>query len=92
MLKTAFLPVHNWVKNVYSLCVNRGAPCDFVYTSSTLTPTSPIEIGVQPQTFTHFSTSFTPSLYTGFFAMFNLLMNHLYTLSTAPTITKTKEK
>ena len=92
MPKTTSLPVYNWVKNVYSLCVNRGATCDFTYTTPTLTHLTGATMGAQTQTFTHFSTSFTPSLYTAFFSNFNLLMSHLYTLSTAPIITKTKEK
>ena len=92
MHKTTPLPVYNWVKNVYSLCVNRGATCDFTYTTPTLTHLTGVTMGAQPQSFTHFSTSFTPSLYTAFFSNFNLLMNRLYTLSTAPIIKKMNKK
>lgn len=89
MRKATSLPVHNWVKNVYSLCVNRGVACDFLYTPSHPTSPKASEMSVKPQTFTHFPTSFTPPLPTAFFTQFNLLITYLYTLSTAPIITKT---
>ena len=92
MPKTLYSPVYNWVKNVYSVCVSRGVNSGFLYTASPLTYTNTRSMSVQPQTFTHFVTSFAPALPTAFFAQFNLLNTHLYTLSTGPTITKTKEK
>ena len=81
-----------WVKNVYSLGT------DGVVTraqSSTVTRTSLPKVTterVKPQTFTHFFSTFTPPLYTRIVRSLSLLFTHLYTVSTAPTITKTKEK
>lgn len=92
MLNSASLPVYNWVKNVYSLCVNRGVSGDSLYTLSYPPYANSPTMWVKPSIFTHFVASFTPTLYTAFFGKFNLLMTHLCTLSTAPTITKTKEK
>lgn len=88
MLKTTPLPVDNWVKNVYSLCVHRVLAC---VTSSTpltknhLPSTAPVHNSPQ---FTHFLTIFTPASYTAFFTHFNLLYTRLYTLSTVPINTK----
>ena len=92
MPKSLHSPVYNWVKNVYSLCANSAVNGDFLYTSSTTKAPSTQSVRVQLSIFTHFLASFTPSSYTAFFTQFNLLPIHLYTLSTAPIITKTKEK
>ena len=79
-----------WVKNVYSLCVVRGDICGYSYTGTNLPTQQTIKVVVQPQTYTHLTTSFAPSLYTAFFSHLHLLITHLYTLSTGPII-KTKE-
>lgn len=92
MLNSLYSPVYNWVKNVYSLCVSRGVSGDSLYTPFAMQTPYAQQIGVQPLTFTHFVASFAPVSYTAFFTQFNLLITHLCTLSTAPTITKTKEK
>lgn len=49
-------------------------------------------MAVKPQTYTHNPQSFSPYLYTRFLRLFHLLNDRLSTLSTPPTITKTKEK
>lgn len=72
-----------WVKNVYSLCVNSTLTMHSIYVQ-----TIP---SVQPAIFAHFvqdrpqqsSTYKTPHL--------SLIKSLFYTLSTIPTITKTKE-
>lgn len=79
-----------WVKNVYSLWVTGGVVCGYIYTGILTTLRLPTTMVVKPQPYTHLTTSFTPSLFTAFFRHFNLLITHLYTLSTVPTI-KTKE-
>lgn len=92
MLKTQENPLlTTWVKNVYSLWAKGGDICGYICTGihSLLHVTT--KMGVKPQSYTHLTTSFTPSLFTGFFIPFNLLITHLYTLSTAPII-KYKEE
>ncbi len=93
MLKfSTSLPVYNWVKNVYSLCIEGGVTCVSKFTGSRNSYTTHYTYRVQPTSYTHLSKFFTPALYTAFFRNFNLLNIHLYTLSTAPINTKTKEK
>lgn len=82
-------PVYNWVKNVYSLCVEGGKQCVLLLTPPTLQTTKTYNYRVQPQVFTHFLGSFTPASFTAFFRHFNLLNVRLYTLSTVPITTKT---
>ncbi len=91
MLKIAINPLlQPWVKNVYSLWVKGGALCGYLYTTISPQYTRKAVMGVKPQSYTHLTTSFTPSFFTVFFTNFNLLISYLYTLSTAPII-KTKE-
>jgi len=82
-------PVYNWVKNVYSLCVESGKQCVLLFTSPSLHSVQTPDYRVKPSLFTHFLASFTPSSYTAIFSNFNLLYTRLYTLSTVPIITKT---
>jgi hypothetical protein len=81
-----------WVKNVYTVGKPLGISSEDLYTggvySTINTPTS----RVKPSFFTHISNSFTPLLYTLFLPISHLLMDRLYTVSTAPTINKAKEK
>ncbi len=91
MPKSYTNPLHiTWVKNVYSLWVKGGDMCGYIYTGIHSALHANTNMGVKPQSYTHLTTSFTPSLFTAIFSTFNLLFTHLYTLSTAPTI-KTKE-
>lgn len=78
-----------WVKNVYSLCVERGYTCGSLYTDMRTTTTSTINMGVKPQSYTQLTTSFTPYIFTAIFSNLYLLIHHLYTVSTGPII-KTK--
>lgn len=80
-----------WVKNVYSLWVKGGDMCGYIYTCIHSVLHANIKMGVKPQSYTHLTTSFTPSLFTVFLHKFNLLITHLCTLSTAPII-KYKEE
>lgn len=89
MRKVASFPVHNWVKNVYSLCVDRGVRGGFLYTALPMTAFKALQMSVKPQTYTLFPPSFTPALPTAFFSHFNPLITLLCTLSTGPIITKT---
>ncbi len=75
-----------WVKNVYSLWLTSGDTCGYIYTAITPLVQSTHIIRVQLPLYTQLTTSFTPSLFTAFFRNFNLLIHHLYPLSTAPTI------
>lgn len=84
--------VYNWVKNVYSLCIDYGDRCVRVFTPLLASRGTYSEMGVKPQVFTHFLASFTPYSYTGFFRQSPLLISHLFTLSTPPITIKTKEK
>lgn len=81
-----------WVKNVYSLGIRSGERCGLLPTPLTLHHTVVTTPGVQllfiPQVFS----TFTLQLYTYISALFTLVKTYLYTVSTAPTITKTKEK
>lgn len=90
-MSSSTLP-QTWVKNVYSLCtlgVITGGQSSTVVGIQT---TSLKNVGVKPQTYTHETTDFSPYLYTRFLRIFNLLISRFSTLSTPPTITKTKEK
>lgn len=84
--------VYNWVKNVYSLCVegrvNRAQIYTLPYTHFSALPTT----RVKPSFFTKYSSGFTPHLYTLFLPKLPLIHSHLYTVSTAPIITRTKKK
>ena len=80
-----------WVKNVYSLRTAGGVTSDKTYTegySGAQITRSPVHkhphlSGLLP--------AFEPDLSTAIYRQFNLLINHLYPLSTVPTITETKE-
>lgn len=90
MRKTiTLLPVYNWVKNVYSLCVQRGYKGVYSFTPLPLFLPQTLHTRVKPLIYTHFLASFTPVSYTVFFSKLPLLTYHLFTLSTLPTITKT---
>lgn len=78
-----------WVKNVYSLCVESGIQCVRSYTGVYTSTISQPSTRVKPSVFTQLPTSFTPAQYTAFYRHFNLLINRLYTISTAPIINKT---
>lgn len=81
-----------WVKNVYSLgiqgVITRGQSSTATYPHLSIHK----NMGVKPLSYTHNPQSFSPYLYTRFLRRFNLLFSSLSTLSTPPTITKTKEK
>ena len=81
-------PVYNWVKNVYSLCVERRVTGARSYTGIGTSPTLPIKSSVQAASFTHSIPTFTPGMYTAFLTNFNQLITYFYTLSTPPIITK----
>ena len=92
MPKSYTSPLHiTWVKNVYSLWVKGGDMCGYIYTGIHSALHANTNMGVKPQSYTHLTTSFTPSLFTIFLRTFNLLIAHLCTLSTAPII-KYKEE
>lgn len=85
-------PLHQtWVKNVYSLWAKQVITCLHSYTphiqkgTHSSTPYAKLPIS------SHVIRIFTPYLYTRILRRFNLLYEHLYTLSTTPTINKTKE-
>lgn len=92
VLLLSFAP---WVKNVHSSWIARVYSYTTLYdlytdhTRSTLCIQKTL---VKVHSFTHVLDSFTPGLCTYFKTTFNLLMNHLCTLSTVPTNTKNKEK
>lgn len=80
-----------WVKNVYSLRIARGVTGGQTYTESCSdTQITPSPVYKHP-TLSRLLPAFEPSLSTTIFRQFNLLINHLYPLSTVPTITETKE-
>lgn len=81
-----------WVKNVYSLGKLQGITIGQLFTGGYTSLSTPSHIRVKPQLFNHFIDTFTPYLFTQYFKELNLLMGRLYTVSTAPTITKMKEK
>ncbi len=86
---------NTWVKNVHSLWFvgARLSPNPlFSYTGNTPKNPSTTNDRAKAQLLTNFVDTFTPALYTYFTRVFNLLGGHLYTLSTVPTIKKTKEK
>jgi len=91
VLRRTFLP-QAWVKNVYSLCVDGVVTRAQSYTGSVHNAIKTFTVRVQPIVITNSMDSFTPSLYTANFSIFNLLTGHLYTLSTVPTIKKIKKK
>ena len=79
-----------WVKNVHSLWVERGDTCGYLYTTVGTQLTASTATRVKPSTYTHSSPTYTPHIFTRYFTRFNLLIHHLYTVSTAPII-KTKK-
>ena len=92
---STLLPSLPWVKNVHSLWVEHVKlyTTDRVLYTATQTTIAIYQlILVKVQSLTQVLDSFAPSMYTSFIAHFNLLTGHLYTLSTAPTNSKTKEK
>jgi len=84
--------VYNWVKNVYSMCANSRVSRAQVYTPLHTHLTTLPKVRVKPSFFTKYSHSFTPHLYTLFLPKSPLIDTHLYTVSTAPIITRTKKK
>ena len=92
MPKSLHSPVYNWVKNVYSLCVENGDNRGLLFTPLYMSTLQTTYMRVKPQTSPHFFASFTPQYYTAFFSLLPLLFSQLYPLSTVPTITKTNEK
>ena len=86
--RTFITPVQNWVKNVYSMCVERRVTGARSYTGIGTSPTLPIKSSVQATSFTHSIPTFTPGMYTAFLTNFNQLITYFYTLSTPPIITK----
>lgn len=83
------LPVYNWVKNVYSLCIHHRDNRVNLYTALYPTIVIPQGMGVKLPLFTQVLASFTPQLYTRFFEILPLLIVQLFTLSTPPIISKT---
>lgn len=86
------IPVYNCIQYVYSLCAQAVETCGRLYTGIVQLPGTTHQLVGKPHSYTHFSRSFTPYLYTAYFRHINLLYTDLYPVSTAPTITKTKEK
>ncbi len=86
--RTFITPVQNWVKNVYSMCVQGRVTRVRSYTAIHQVIQTAVQNSVQQPTFTHFMPSFTPALYTPMFSVFNPLIVHFYTVSTPPIITK----
>ena len=87
-----FSASQTWVKNVYSLCVPGALSGEYLYTPSTTYLSLPTKLSVKPHFFTPFIDSFTPRSYTSFLTQLHPLIDHLYTLSTVPTIKKMKKK
>lgn len=83
--------VYNWVKIVNKLGVHSANSCGLIYTAEQLfNPNTPTNSEKLP-TFSLFNTVYSAQLSTTFLANFNLLIRHLYPLSTAPTITTTNK-
>lgn len=80
-----------WVKNVYSLRTANSIVC--VEPLISYTPITPAlaNICVQPSIYTQLKTTLLSVLSTQKMAISYLLKRYLYTVSTAPTITRTKE-
>ena len=90
-MRNTLLPIV-WVKNVYSLGIRWGERCGFLPTSLDIQPTTLRTTRVKPLHTPQVFGSFTPYLYTRIIAFLYLLVPYLYTVSTAPIITKTEEK
>ena len=88
VISSIFSTVYNWVKNVYSLCVERRVTGARSYTDVDASPTLPTKSSVQATSFTHSIPTFTPGVYTAFLTNFNQLITYFYTLSTPPINTK----
>ena len=80
-----------WVKNVYSLCVEGVINSANLSTTTHRLPSTNYRLRVQTASFTQTLDSFTPSLYTPKNSYLPDTTHQLYTLSTVPTIKKTKE-
>lgn len=80
-----------WVKNVYSLRIARGVTGGQTYTESVQNSQSALSPVHKHPTLSRLLPVFEPNLSTTISRQFNLLINHLYPLSTHPTITETKE-
>lgn len=81
-----------WVKNVYSLCVERVVNRAYSYTAYVYKSANPQNLRVQPSFFTHILDSFTPIVYTPIFASLPQVNTDFCTVSTVPTIKKMKKK
>lgn len=92
MLKISTTPLFlTWVKNVYSLCVDGRVTGAQSYTGSLTASLEVIHLSAQAPQSTNTINRFEPTLYTAFFSHLPDTTNHLSTLSTAPTIEKTKK-
>lgn len=80
-----------WVKNVYSLGTQTGTTSDDLYTPSVLRQQLTHQAVDNSRVTPLFVQVFASQLSTQKNHLFNLLNNHLYTLSTAPTNKKKKE-
>lgn len=81
-----------WVKNVYNLGTLTGKSGGIVSTHP-----SPLFVNPMSRVYTHWLfpaviLRLSPQLFTLFFQKSHPLLSRLYTVSTAPTITETKEK
>lgn len=85
-----FLPVQNWLKNVYSSWTAPSIKSVRLYTGDYTLLTNTQRTYVKVHSFTQSVPTFTPASYTAFLVKFNLLFTRLYTLSTPPIITKMK--
>lgn len=81
-----------WVKNVYSLRIAQGVTSGYSSTPLPSLSKNTTAQRVQTPFFTHTIRNLSARLSTQKNQLFNLLSNHLYPLSTAPTIKKNKEK
>ena len=81
-----------WVKNVYSLCVERVVNGVRSYTTHQQTTINQLPTRAQLPFFTHLIPTLQPTLYTAKNHQLTPTSYHLYTLSTAPTIKKNKKK
>jgi len=80
-----------WVKNVYSLRIARGVTGGQTYTETTRMAQDPVSPVHKHPHLSQLLPVFEPNLSTTIYRQFNLLINHLYPLSTSPIITETKE-
>ncbi len=88
-------PSSAWVKNVYILGMSRnkwGINLGKLYTDIQPYLHKYLFVRVKHPFYTHSINTFTPYLFTVVFSLLYLLHTYLYSVSTPPTITKTKEK